>query len=126
MRVEAGESSGPRRVTVRLPVREINGKRQVRASLRGGSDDGPCAANAAAADDKDKLLYVKSGHAVTRDQIDRDRVKPTIYDLLRHAQRRSGRRPMELAREYARLHFGRGKLTLQEYVQYGVYDWSAA
>jgi hypothetical protein len=31
---------------------------------------------------------------------------------------------MELAREYARLHFGRGKLTLQEYVQYGVYDAS--
>ncbi|MEK9661331.1 MAG: sugar-transfer associated ATP-grasp domain-containing protein, partial [Alphaproteobacteria bacterium] len=32
--------------------------------------------------------------------------------------------PMELAREYWRLHRGRGRLTLPEYVQYGVYDTS--
>ena len=122
MRVEAGESSEPLAGAVRLPVGEINGKRQVRASLRGGSDDVPCAANAAAADDKDKLSHVKSGHAVTRDQIDRDRVKPTIYDLLRHAQKKSGRPPFEMLREFIRLNRRLGKLTWPEYVQYGVYD----
>lgn len=61
-------------------------------------------------------------HAVTRDQKERDREKPTALDYLRHAQRKSGRRPMALMREYRRLHRGIGKLTLAEYVQYGVFD----
>ncbi len=61
-------------------------------------------------------------HAVTRDKVDRDQAKPSMLDYLRHAQMKSGRRPMELAREYFRLSRGRGKLTLEEYVQYGVYD----
>jgi hypothetical protein len=63
-------------------------------------------------------------HAVTRDRNDWARAKPGRFDYLRHAARRSGRRPFDLTREYARLHFGRGRLTLPEYVQYGVYDVS--
>ncbi len=59
---------------------------------------------------------------VERDQQDWAAIKPASLDYLRHAQRRSGRKPLELAKEYMKLHFGRGKLTLPEYVQYGVYD----
>jgi hypothetical protein len=62
------------------------------------------------------------GHAVTRDRTDRDSHQPTLLDFLRHAQRNSGRRAMELAREFLHLQRGVGKLTLPEYVQYGVYD----
>lgn len=61
-------------------------------------------------------------HAVTRDNVDRKGAEPNLLDYLRHAQMKSGRRPMELAREYFRLYRGRGRLTLPEYVQYGVYD----
>lgn len=61
-------------------------------------------------------------HAVTRDRADRDRHQPTLLDYLRHAQHRSGRRSLALAREFLRLHRGTGRLTLPEYVQYGVYD----
>ncbi|MCZ6666153.1 MAG: hypothetical protein O7B81_12670 [Gammaproteobacteria bacterium] len=66
--------------------------------------------------------HVNVGHAVTRDRADRDKTKPAILDYLRHAQTKSGRSPMELAREFFRLNRGRGKLTLPEYVQYGVFD----
>ena len=41
---------------------------------------------------------------------------------MHHAVARSGRRPMSLAREFLRLHRGRGRLPFSEYVQYGVYD----
>ncbi len=66
--------------------------------------------------------HVNVDHAITSDRADRDETKPSMLDYLRHAQMKSGRHPMELAREYFRLHRGRGKLTLQEYVQYGVFD----
>jgi hypothetical protein len=61
-------------------------------------------------------------HAITSDRLDYGKTKPPILDYLRHAQMKSGRRPMELAREFFRLNRGRGKLTFQEYVQYGVFD----
>ena len=66
--------------------------------------------------------HVDAGHAVTRDRVDYAKTKPTMLDYLRHAQKKSGRRPMALAREYFRLNRGRGKLTLPEYVEYGVFD----
>ena len=47
---------------------------------------------------------------------------PPSAAYLRHAHRWSGRSPVSLAFEYLRLHRGRGKLTLPEYVQYGLYD----
>ncbi|MFO1188766.1 MAG: sugar-transfer associated ATP-grasp domain-containing protein [Alphaproteobacteria bacterium] len=65
---------------------------------------------------------VVGGHAVSHDQADRNKAKPTVIDYLRHAQARSGRRPMDMVREYLRLHRGPGRITLSEYVQYGVYD----
>ena len=66
--------------------------------------------------------HVNVGHAVTRDQVDHAKTKPAMLDYLRHAQKKSGRRPMELAWELIRLSRSRGKLTLQEYVEYGVFD----
>jgi hypothetical protein len=127
MRFEAEETSEILAGAVRLPVGEIGGKRQVGTPLREGPADGPSdAADAAAADadadDKDMLSHVKGGHAVTRDKVDRDRIKPTIFDYLRYAQKKCGRRPLEMTREFIRLNRGRGKLTWPEYVQYGVYD----
>ena len=41
---------------------------------------------------------------------------------LRHAARKSGRSPVSLAMEFLRLRRGRGRLTLPEYIQYGVFD----
>ena len=41
---------------------------------------------------------------------------------LAHAVRKSGRNPLSIAREYVRLSRGRGRLSVPEYVQYGVYD----
>lgn len=64
----------------------------------------------------------KVTHAVTRDQQDRLKAKASAFDYLRHAQRASGRRPMAMVKEFYRLSRGRGRLTLPEYVQYGVYD----
>lgn len=62
-------------------------------------------------------------HAVTGDQADRDRnAAASAADYLRHAQQKSGRSPMSLVREFFRLHRGRGKLSLAEYVQYRVYE----
>jgi hypothetical protein len=66
----------------------------------------------------------EDSHAVTRDQADQYKNRPPLIDYLRHAQEKSGRRPMALAREFFRLHRGRGKLTWPEYIQYGVYDTS--
>jgi hypothetical protein len=62
------------------------------------------------------------GHAVTRDVGAHRKDRPGMADLLRHARRTSGRSPMSLVREFAWLNRGPGKLTLQEYVEYGVYD----
>ena len=45
---------------------------------------------------------------------------------LRHASHQSGRSPVSLAFEFLKLQRGRGKLTLPEYVQYGVYDLAIA
>ncbi len=53
-------------------------------------------------------------HAITSDRADLDKTKPSMLEYLRHAQMKSGRRPLELVREYFRLNRGRGKLTLQE------------
>jgi hypothetical protein len=63
-----------------------------------------------------------SENAIIRDQAERDKYKATPFDYLRHAAKKSGRKPMDLVREYFRLSRGKGKLTLPEYVQYGVYD----
>ncbi len=48
--------------------------------------------------------------------------KPPLTRYLQHAVVDSGRSPLSIAREYIGLARGRGRLTLQEYVQYGVYD----
>ena len=92
-------------------------KRPAPAS-HGRPGDGPSNAAAAPAEPAQN----KISHAVTRDRLDRERIRAPLIDYLRHAQRKSGRRPMELVREYFRLHRGPGRLTLREYVQYGVYD----
>lgn len=42
-------------------------------------------------------------------------------EYLRHASRASGRSPVSIALEYLKLHRGRGKLALPEYVECGVY-----
>jgi Sugar-transfer associated ATP-grasp len=123
MRVAAEETSEILAGAIRLPIGEINAKRRAEASLRGGPDDGPTGpANAAAVDGRDKLSQVRDGHAVTRDKVERDRIKPTVFDYLRHAQKRSGRRALEMTREFLRLNRGCGRLTWPKYVQYGVYD----
>ena len=122
MRVEAGESSAPLAGAVRLRFGEIDGNRRIGVPLRGGPDDGQRGGNAAAADAEGQPCHGASGHAVTRDRVDRDRIRPTIYDLLRHAQKKSGRPAFEMLREFIRLHRGSGRLTWPEYVQYGVYD----
>ena len=56
---------------------------------------------------------------------DEDRFRPETLPsaaYLRHAALESGRNPASLAFDFLKLHRGRGKLTLPEYVQYGVYD----
>jgi Sugar-transfer associated ATP-grasp len=72
--------------------------------------------------DSDSLGGLTGSHAVTRDQADRDKSEPTLLDYMRHAQKRSGRGAMDLAREFFRLNRGPGKLTWPEYVQFGLYD----
>jgi hypothetical protein len=67
---------------------------------------------------------VEQAQAVTRDQKEWAGNKPTMLAYMRHAVGKSGRRPMELAREFFRLSAGPGKLSWPEYVQYGVYDTS--
>lgn len=62
------------------------------------------------------------GHALSRDLAQHRKAKPATADWLRHARKASGRRPMELVREFVRLHRGPGRLTLPEYVEYGVWD----
>ncbi len=74
------------------------------------------------ADADARALQAQVSHAVGRDLADYANAKVGIADYLRHAQKQSGRGPLELVREYYRLHRGPGKMTLSEYVQYGVYD----
>lgn len=47
--------------------------------------------------------------------------KPPLARYLRAAAESSGRSPFSMAREYVRLARGRGRITLREYVQLGVY-----
>lgn len=55
------------------------------------------------------------------EQMHRAKTLPSAQ-YLRHAAHRSGRNPISIAMESLKLRRGRGKLTLSEYVQYGVYD----
>lgn len=71
---------------------------------------------------EDDAAPVAENHAVSRDLADWSTRKPALVDYLRHARAKSGRGSLELAREFYRLSRARGKLTLPEYVQYGVYD----
>lgn len=59
---------------------------------------------------------------VTQDFAKYANAKPSMIEYMRHAQRKSGRKAFDLVREYLRLYRGRGKLTFQEYVQFGLYD----
>src|SRR4051794_32580737 len=69
-----------------------------------------------------RLAAAAIAHGVVADQAAYYAKKPSTLEYLMHAQRRSGRGGMELARDYFGLHRGRGKLSFQEYVQYGVYN----
>ncbi|GJL92863.1 sugar-transfer associated ATP-grasp domain-containing protein [Hyphococcus sp.] len=60
--------------------------------------------------------------AATRDKNDWQKQKFPASAYFRHAQKKSGRSAVELAQEFWGLHFGRGKLTLPEYIQYRVYE----
>lgn len=60
--------------------------------------------------------------AIAQDRKEWAKGKPSTAELFRHAVKKSGRKSMELAREFVRLHLGPGKMTLPEYVQYAVYD----
>lgn len=123
MRAEAKDTPGTLTRAGFLAPGRSNTERPPGATRRGDPDAGPSA--------RSKTTVVAGGeeawrgegdNAVARDRADRDRIRPAMVDYLRHARERSGRRPMELAREYFRLHRGRGRLTWPEYVQYGVYD----
>lgn len=61
-------------------------------------------------------------HAAARDRKAWKKEKLPVGSYLRHAQKKSGRGAMELAREFMGLHLGRGKLTLPEYIEYRVYE----
>lgn len=116
MRFEAAESVDTLEGASRLPIGDLEGSREV--ALRNGSENAP----SRVANGEVEFSRAHDGHAITRDRADRDRVKPTILDYLRHAQKNSGRHPLDLTREFISLNRGAGKLTWPEYVQYGVYD----
>jgi hypothetical protein len=63
-----------------------------------------------------------AGGAVSRDMARKDGRPPNAGELLVHAARKSGRGVFELTREWRRLKRGPGKLTLGEYVQFGLQD----
>ena len=63
-------------------------------------------------------------HAVSSDRAEHLKDRPETANWLRHARKASGRGAMELAGEFLRLNRGPGKLTLREYVEYGVFDRS--
>lgn len=60
--------------------------------------------------------------ARARDERLRFEATPPSIQYITHAVAESGRNPLSIAREYIALARGRGRLTLPEYVQYGVYD----
>ena len=66
------------------------------------------------------LDAVREGSGVAPSHADMLRIP--IAQHLRHAVRASGRRPLELVREYLALARGRGKLAFAEYVQWAVWD----
>ncbi len=59
--------------------------------------------------------------AVDRDQEMFGKAKPSSMEYLLHAMSTSGRSPLALAYEFVKLSRGGGRLTLGEYVQFGVY-----
>jgi len=98
---------------------------QSKSASRGRSDVSPSgAAEIVDAGGEDRSSHEDVRHAVARDQDKRTKSNLTVFDFLHHAQKKSGRRPMELVREFFRLSRGCGKLTLPEYVQFGLYDKS--
>jgi hypothetical protein len=60
--------------------------------------------------------------ALDRDRAEFSRQKPSMLEYILHASQKSERSPFSLIWEFRKLARGRGRLTLQEYVQYGVYD----
>ena len=48
--------------------------------------------------------------------------KGTTAEYLRRASLKSGRRPLVLVSEYLKLMRGPGRMTLREYVQFGLHD----
>jgi hypothetical protein len=61
-------------------------------------------------------------HAVTRDQKEWGRQSPAAWTTCATPSDGAGGGRWSWRANTPRLHFGRGKLTLQEYVQYAVYD----
>lgn len=84
------------------------GRRPASATLRG---DGPSAAVTGTTE----TLRARDERVFTYR-------KPSTAEYLRHASRTSGRSPLALVSEYLKLLYGPGRMTLHEYVQYGLHD----
>jgi hypothetical protein len=69
-----------------------------------------------------KHEYGLAGGAAGRDMAARGDKAPAPAELLTFAARRSGRGVVDIAREAWRLRRGPGRLRLNEYVQFGLYD----
>ena len=63
-------------------------------------------------------------NARERDEREFNTTKPPLTQYLQHAVIASGRNPLSMAREYLKLPRGRGRVTLQEYVQFAMYKAS--
>lgn len=62
-------------------------------------------------------------HALDRDlRSKKDRSTLPFFEYLRLASAKSGRNAFDIAREFFQLHRGRGKLSIAEYFDYGLYD----
>ncbi len=107
---------------MRIETKTISGNLAGAISLDISPPNDACSSGTATEDNDAEGSRRQHSHAVTRDQVDRDKTEPAMIDYMRHAQEKSGRHPFDLAREFFRLNRGRGKLTWHEYVQYGVYD----
>ena len=57
-----------------------------------------------------------------RDKRTFDDLRSSSAELLYHASKRSGRRPLALAAEYFKLRCSAGRISFPEYVQFGLYD----
>lgn len=106
-------------VPLRAPKATADGERGLRRSRR-NRDALPGVGRVRG--ERDAAANDDGASAVRHDERARDAAPPNVMEYLRHAQKVSGRRPFELVREWMRLRRGPGKLTLREYVQYGVYD----